>query len=175
LRSQSIGRTFCPVKTQAPVATKDRVAAWMNLQQTNRVIQSLLEERLQAETDLSWPEFELLWRLQLAAEPLHMSEIADQLLGSPSGITRMADRLERDGLIARETPKENRRVVQVRLTERGRGVLAQARRTFAEGLGEAFSSHLTEAEIASLRRLMRKLLEGNGAWVDARCDPGFAR
>jgi hypothetical protein len=54
-------------------------------------------------------------------------------------------------------------------------VLAEARRTFAEGLGEAFSSHLTEAEVVSLRRLMRKLLEGNGAWVDARCDPGFAR
>ena len=162
------------MKTQAPAAAKDRVAAWMNLQQTNRVIQGLLEERLRAETDLSWSEFELLWRLQLATEPLQMSEIAEQLLGSPSGTTRMADRLERDGLIARETPKENRRIVQVRLTERGRGVLAAARRTFAQGLGEAFSAHLTEADVASLRRLMRKLLEGNGAWADARCDPDFA-
>jgi DNA-binding MarR family transcriptional regulator len=145
----------------------------MNLQQTNRVIQSLLEERLQAEADLSWAEFELLWRLQLAAEPLQMSEIADQLLGSPSGITRMADRLEQDGLISRQTPRENRRVVNVRLTDRGRSVLAEARRTFAEGLGESFSAHISEAEVTSLRRLMRKLLEGNGAWVEARCEPAF--
>ncbi len=75
-------------------ASRDRVVAWMNLQQTNRVIEAALEERLQARTNLSWPEFELLWRLQIAAEhPLRMNEIADQLLGSPSGVTRMADRL----------------------------------------------------------------------------------
>jgi DNA-binding MarR family transcriptional regulator len=156
-------------------ATKERVAAWVNLQQTNRVIQAAVEERLKAETDLSWAEFEALWRLELAADhPLQMSEIAEQLLGSPSGITRMADRLERDGLIARETPRENRRIVHVRLTERGESVLTDARRAFGQALGESFSAHLTEPEITSLRRLMRKLLEGNGAWVDARCNPGFA-
>ncbi len=146
----------------------------MNLQQTNRVIEAALEERLQARTNLSWPEFELLWRLQLAADqPLRMNEIADQLLGSPSGITRMADRLEKDKLIARETPKENRRVVLVRLTERGRGVLAEARRVFGDALGDTFSAHLSDAEVSSLRRLMRKLLEGNGAWEDHRCEPGL--
>jgi DNA-binding MarR family transcriptional regulator len=155
-------------------ASRDRVVAWMNLQQTNRVIEAALEERLQARTNLSWPEFELLWRLQLAADqPLRMNEIADQLLGSPSGITRMADRLEKDKLIARETPKENRRVVLVRLTERGRGVLAEARRVFGDALGDTFSAHLSDAEVSSLRRLMRKLLEGNGAWEDHRCEPGL--
>ncbi len=146
----------------------------MNLQQTNRVIQAALEERLQARTNLSWPEFELLWRLQLAADqPLRMNEIADQLLGSPSGVTRMADRLEDDKLITRETPKENRRVVHVRLTERGRGVLVEARRVFADTLSDTFSAHLSNAEVSSLRRLMRKLLEGNGAWDDHRCEPGL--
>jgi DNA-binding MarR family transcriptional regulator len=148
----------------------------MNLQQTNRVIEAALEEHLQARANLSWPEFELLWRLQIAAEhPLRMNEIADQLLGSPSGVTRMADRLEKDGLISRETPKENRRIVHVRLTERGRGVLAEARRVFADTLGDTFSAHLSDAEVGSLRRLMRKLLEGNGAWEDHRCEPGLGR
>ena len=87
----------------------------------------------------------------------------------------MADRLEKDGLISRETPKENRRIVHVRLTERGRGVLAEARRVFADTLGDTFSAHLSDAEVGSLRRLMRKLLEGNGAWEDHRCEPGLAR
>ncbi len=147
----------------------------MNLQQTNRVIQAVLEERLQTRTNLSWAEFEVLWRLELAADhPLQMSEIAAQLLGSPSGITRMADRLERDNLIARETPKDNRRIVHVRLTGRGESVLAEARAAFGEALGEVFSAHLSESEVASLRRLMRKLLEGNDAWVESRCNPAFA-
>jgi DNA-binding MarR family transcriptional regulator len=156
-------------------AAIDHVAAWMNLQQTNRVIQGRLEARLQAATGLSWGEFELLLRLQMAAEhPLQMGQIADQLLGSPSGITRMADRLERDGLIAREIPRENRRVVRVRLTAKGRALLAQSREAFEEALGDAFSDHISETEVAALRKILRKLLEGNGAWAHDRCDPSFA-
>ena len=153
----------------------ERVAAWLNLQQTNRVIQAVLEDRLKAATDLSWAEFEVLLRLGSATEhPLQMNEIAEQLLGSPSGITRMADRLERDRLIARETPKDNRRVVHVRLTEHGKTVLADARNAFGEALGHAFSAHLSEADVAALRRLTRKLLEGNGAWVESRCNPNLS-
>jgi DNA-binding MarR family transcriptional regulator len=162
------------MKTTAP-ASRESVAAWVNFQQAGRVVQGLVEDRLKAETDLSWPEFEVLWRLELATdEPLQMSDIADQLLGSPSGITRMADRLERDGLIARETPRENRRVVHARLTARGRAVLARARLAFTEALEGAFATHLTDSDLASLRRLMRRLLEANGAWVESRCDPKFS-
>lgn len=153
-------------------ANQEEVTTWINLHQTVRVIQSLLEDRLRAATHLSWPEFELLMRLQVSAgHPLHMGEIADQLVGSPSGTTRIADRLEKDGLIARETPRENRRVVQVTLTARGLKVLAQADGVFREALEERFASHLSETELAELRRLARTVLEKNGAWSEARCSP----
>lgn len=156
-------------------AGHESIVAWVNLQQANRVIQGLVEERLEAETKLSWPEFELLWRLQVATdEPLQMSDIAEALIGSPSGVTRMADRLERDGLIVRETPRENRRIVHARLTARGEAVVTRARRAFIEALDESFSEHLSESDLGSLRRLMRRLLEANGAWVTSRCDPNFA-
>jgi len=156
-------------------AIKEQVNAWVNLQQTNRVIQAVLEQSLKAATDLSWAEFEVLLRLQSAVEhPLRMNEIAEQLLGSPSGITRMADRLAKDGLIARETPPDNRRIVHVKLTEHGASVLADARNAFRDALSSSFSAHLTEADVTALRRLTRKLLEGNGAWVESRCNPAFA-
>lgn len=154
---------------------KESVAAWVNLQQAHRVVEAVLEDRLQSESGLSWAEFEVLWRLHLAAdEPLQMSDIAEQLIGSPSGVTRMADRLERDGLIVRETPPGNRRVVHARLTTRGEATLERARRAFAEALGEAFSKHLSDSDVAALRRLLRRLLEANGAWVESRCDPNFS-
>jgi DNA-binding MarR family transcriptional regulator len=160
------------VKTKARSANQDQVTTWINLQQTIRVIQGLLEHRLRAETDLSWPEFELLMRLRVSAvHPLQMSEIAAQLVGSPSGTTRIADRLERDGLIVRETPRENRRIVRVQLTDRGRKVLAEADGTFRTTLQETFGDHLSQTEVAELRRSLRKLLEKNGAWSDARCSP----
>jgi DNA-binding MarR family transcriptional regulator len=154
--------------------SRERLAAWLNIQQTSRVIQDLLEARLRTSTDLSWPEFQLLFRLRIVGDhPLQMGEIAAQLLASPSGLTRIADRLEQNGLITRETPRDNRRVVRVSLTERGKDVLAQADRAVGEVLRESFAEQLSEEEVGWLRRILRKLLERNGAWSDARCEPGF--
>jgi DNA-binding MarR family transcriptional regulator len=163
------------LKVKSKAASQDQVSAWINLRQAGRVIQTRLEERLQKEADLSWAEFELLMRLRnSAAHPLQMSEIAAQLVGSPSGTTRIADRLERDGLIARETPRENRRIVRVQLTDRGRKVLADADEIIQTNVQEVLGDHLTESEVTELRALLRKLLERNGAWQEARCDPGLA-
>ena len=164
------------VKLKAHGASQDQVGTWINLQQTFRVIQARIDERLRAETDLSWPEFELLMRLELAADhPLQMNEIAAQLVGSPSGTTRIADRLEKDGLILRETPRENRRIVRVQLTDHGRKVLGEAEQTFRTSLHETFGSHLADSEVAKLRSTLRHLLEKNGAWQEARCNPTLAK
>jgi len=160
------------LKVKSKTATQEQVSTWINLRQAGRVIQTRLEERLQKEANLSWAEFELLLRLRIsAAHPLQMSEIAAQLVGSPSGTTRIADRLVRDGLIARETPPENRRIVRVQLTDRGRKVLADADEIIRTNVQEILGDHLTEGEVAELRGLLRKLLESNGAWQDARCAP----
>src|SRR3982074_1701720 len=106
--------------------------------------------------------------------PLQMREIAPHAVGSPSGTTGSADRLEKDGLIVRETPRENRRIVRVQLTDRGRTVLAEADEAFRLILQEPFGDHLTENAVSELRGSLRKLLEENGAWQEARCDPGLA-
>ena len=164
------------VTVKARSANQDQVSTWINLHQVVRIIQARLEERLQAETNLSWPEFEVLMRLQVATgHPLQMGEIAAQLVGSASGTTRIADRLEKDGLIVRETPKENRRIVRVLLTDKGKKVLVNADETFRTTLQETFGEHLTDAQVADLRAHMRRLLEKNGAWQEARCDPGAAK
>jgi DNA-binding MarR family transcriptional regulator len=162
------------VKAPAQSSPQERIAAWLNLHQASRVLQAVMEERLGAEVGLSWPEFEVLWRLRISGgRPFQMTEIADQLLASPSGITRIADRLERRGLIDRETPRDNRRVVRVSLTEQGGIVLDAADSVFFETFGEFFSEPLSNEEVQWLRRILRKLLEHNGAWAADRCDPGF--
>lgn len=164
------------MKVKAPLASQEQVSTWINLHQTVRIVQGKLEERLRAETDLSWPEFELLMRLQVASgHPLQMSEIAAQLVGSPSGTTRIADRLEKDGLIVRETPRENRRIVRVLLTDKGKKLLADADEMFRATLQATFGDLLSQNEVAELRRTLRKLLEKNGAWTEARCEPGAPR
>ena len=69
-----------------------------------------------------------------------MAEIAAQLLASPSGLTRLADRLVGQGLIDRDIPHDNRRVVRIRLTALGRTALAAADRVFREALGTSFAA-----------------------------------
>ena len=151
---------------------KEQFATWMNLTQTSRVLDARLEERIREAADLSLAEYETLFRLKLASgHPPHMSEIANLLINSPSGMTRIADRLEKDGLIARETPKDNRRVVLLCLTEKGQQVLAKADHAFQSALRESFADHLSATDLTELRRLMRKLLKSNGAWHEARCAP----
>jgi DNA-binding MarR family transcriptional regulator len=175
LHHQAIPYSVSDVKVKARAANRDQIRTWINLHQTARVIQAKIEERLRATTDLSWAEFELLMRLEVSsARLLQMSEIAAQLVGSPSGTTRIADRLEKDGLIVRETPRENRRIVRVQLTDRGRTVLAEATEAFRLILQETFGDHLTENAVSELRGSLRTLLEKNGAWQEARCDPGLA-
>jgi DNA-binding MarR family transcriptional regulator len=173
LRLRSIPTSVSGVKMKRKTAGQEQVTAWINLHQTVRIVQQRIEARLQAANDLSWPELELLMRLRIATDhPLQMNEIAAQLVGSPSGATRIADRLEKDGLIVRETPRENRRIVRVLLTRKGEKVLANADETFRTTLQEAFGDHLTDAEVLEFRRQLRKVLERNGAWQEARCDPG---
>ncbi len=150
--------------------TDDTVGAWINLGQTAHVVQAHLEQRLQEGAGLSSVEFEVLWRLRAAPDgQLAMNEIASQLLASKSGITRMVARLEAAGLLVRETPPDNRRVVRARLTRGGQDALRRAQAAFATGVAEAFATHLSDTEVKSLRRTLRKLLERNGAWSEDRC------
>jgi DNA-binding MarR family transcriptional regulator len=83
------------------------------------------------------------------------------------------DRLVADGLISRETPPENRRVVYGRVTDAGLVVLARARKVFEASLEQSFARHLSSEEIQQLRQILRRLLEANGAWEEHRCLPAF--
>jgi DNA-binding MarR family transcriptional regulator len=151
-----------------------RLAAWINLGQAAQVVQSALDRRLEAAAGVSGSEFELLWRLQSTPDrKLQMTEIAELLLASKSGATRLVDRLVEAGLVSREIPADNRRVIHAQITRRGAQVLARAQRAFETAFEEVFSRHLTDDEVLSARRVVRKLLEANGAWVHERCEPAL--
>jgi DNA-binding MarR family transcriptional regulator len=145
---------------------------WVNLGQAAHVVESAVDRRLESAVGVSGAEFELLMRLSSRSEQgLQMNEIANQLLSSRGGATRVVDRLAEAGLVTRETPAENRRAVYVRLTAKGRSILTRARPIFEQSVEEAFSHHLSDAEVSALRKILRRLLEGNGAWAVERCEP----
>jgi DNA-binding MarR family transcriptional regulator len=85
--------------------------------------------------------------------------VADAL--SRSGITRLLDRMERDGLITRTISTTDRRRFDVSLTPHGRLQFEQAWPGHADGIGLYFAQPLTARDIGELARILDSLIQAN--------------
>jgi len=105
---------------------------------------------------------EVLWRLDRAPEArLRMQDLAELLLVTKSGASRLIDRLERNGLVKRSTSSEDRRVVYAVLTAKGRAALEVSREVFIRAYDDVFKSVLDAGELAEFTRLLTKMIERN--------------
>ncbi|HJP65855.1 MAG TPA: MarR family transcriptional regulator, partial [Actinomycetota bacterium] len=94
--------------------------------------------------------YDVLLRLARAPEGLRMSDLAERVMLSPSGLTRMVDRLVANGLVDRGRADGDARVMLVRSTDRGRQVLRRAARTHLRGIREHFTGRLSTAQLRSV-------------------------
>jgi len=127
-----------------PTATEDQLAAWKQLQRATALITGRFRRDL-AGSGLSLEEFDVLIHLASAPSgtlPLHQLTasmvVADAL--SRSGITRLLDRMEGDGLIRRTTSRHDRRRFDVTLTPAGRRRLEQVWPGHADGIARYFAA-----------------------------------
>ena len=88
-------------------------------------------------------------------QPLPILEIASRTITVVPGITGLIDRLEEAGFVKRERCREDRRVIYVALTEKGRKTLAALDEPLQE-LHEKLIGHLSQAELKELIRLLEK-------------------
>src|SRR5829696_7969950 len=96
--------------------------------------------------------YDLLVHLEDEPGGLRMNELAERILYSKSGFTRVVDRMEEAGLVRRERPEKDRRSFLVVLTDQGRGTLETARRHHRHAIEEHFSRHLSDADVKALPR-----------------------
>jgi len=89
---------------------------------------------------------------------LTMFELADALLVSRSGATRLIDRLEKRGWVDRRIAPHDRRVVRAELTREGAAAFAHMGAVFAAAFEERFGGLLSDEEVAALRGVLAKLL-----------------
>jgi DNA-binding MarR family transcriptional regulator len=148
-----------------PRPTDDELAAWKQLQWATALITRRFRTDL-AESGLSLEEFDVLIHLASAPSgtlPLHQLTasmvVADAL--SRSGITRLLDRMERDGLILRTTSRYDRRRFDVALTPAGRRRFEQAWPAHADGIARYFVEPLTARDISELGRILADLTKAN--------------
>ena len=137
----------------------ERLAAWAELHRADALGRAELSRRLESQADTTLLEHEAVHRLVIApGRRLTMYELADALLVSRSGATRLIDRLEGRGWVARRIAPHDRRVVRAELTREGAAAFAHMGPVFAAAFEERFGGVLDDEDVASLRRVLAKLL-----------------
>jgi DNA-binding MarR family transcriptional regulator len=102
----------------------DQLDAYFALMEAVSLLQHRVEQQLRTEGDLSYVQFQLLARLA-ARGPLTMTELADGVVYSRSGLTYQASLLEKAGLITRAPSSADDRATLVTITDRGRDLLGR--------------------------------------------------
>ena len=143
-----------------PISHRDpRLSTWAVFLRTHARLVRELEKELQAEQRLALSDYDVLVQLSVAGERrLRMSELADRLLLSRSGATRLVDRLVAEGLVERLTCEDDRRGQWASLTDAGHDRLRRASPTHLRGVAEHFLDRLSTDDLDALERMLGRLL-----------------
>lgn len=157
------------------------LAPWRAFLLAHARVSRRLDEELRAEHDLSIGEYDALLTVAQAPERrIRMRRLADEVILSKSGVTRLVDRLVSDGLVERSACLADARGAEAVLTERGLARLRAASETHLRGIDEHFLAILDSADLEVVERAMssvaRRAGPGAGDGVDdqGRCAPDAA-
>ncbi len=168
LGARAIGRvlsvTSAPVSDTGPTRrapTRDELVVWRSFLRAHARLTRTLEAELVLDQRLTLASYDVL--VQLAERPdrrMRMTELADAVLLSRSGVTRLVDRLERSGLVLRERVDGDGRGVVAVLTETGLDRLRGASGTHLRGVARHFADALDGEDLADFQRICEKLADG---------------
>jgi DNA-binding MarR family transcriptional regulator len=151
-----------------PLTAQDpRIAPWRAFLLAHARITRRMDEELRTEHDLSFAEYDAL--LTIARSPerrIRMGQLADEVVLSKSGVTRLIDRLVSDGLVERSTCLVDGRGAEAVITERGLARLRAASRTHLRGIEQHFLGVLGPDDLASIEHCMTAVVRGIGPDVE---------
>jgi DNA-binding MarR family transcriptional regulator len=136
----------------------EELAAWKGMLRAHAELVRTLDAELAREHDLPLSSYEVLLYLNDSDDGrMRMSELADSVLLSRSGLTRLVDRLERQGLLRRERCTSDARGLFAEITPEGRRTFAAARKTHLDGVRRLFLERFSRDELRTLGGLWQKL------------------
>jgi DNA-binding MarR family transcriptional regulator len=143
--------------------TLGELRAWRGLLRAHACLAKRLDAELERAHRLPMSSYEVLNRLQEASEGrMRMCDLAEQAQLSRSGLTRLVDRLAREGLLERCSCAHDARGSYACLTESGRERLEDARVTHLAVVREHFFSHFSESELSTLADMWERIAPCNG-------------
>jgi DNA-binding MarR family transcriptional regulator len=146
-------------RTEPDRLDANELRAWRGLLQAHASLVKRLDAELEAQHGLPLTSYEVLVRLNEADGcRMRMHDIASSVWLSRSGLTRLIDRLERDGFVTRKSCPHDARGAFAVLTDAGREKLAEAEQTQMAGVRRLFLTHFSEEELAQLSEMWERVL-----------------
>ncbi|MDA0264505.1 MAG: MarR family transcriptional regulator [Chloroflexi bacterium] len=132
---------------------------WRSFLKTHSTVVKHLERRMQEQHGLPLAWWDVL--VQLAEGPesgLRMGELAEAVLLTRSGITRLVDRMIGEGLVVREQCPRDRRGYYAVISQKGLDIMAQVGPDHSENAWEVFLGHISEEEAVMVERVFSRVL-----------------
>jgi len=135
-----------------------QLESWISFLRSHAAITRELSAQLQREHDLTLNDYEVLLHLSHAdGGRMRRVDLAQQVVLTASGITRLLEGLERSGYVCKDTCAADARVSYAKLTDTGRAKLRDAGKTHLRGIEELFLSRYSGSELATLAELLGRL------------------
>jgi DNA-binding MarR family transcriptional regulator len=140
------------------VQTRNRLESWVSFLRAHAAITRQLNADLLNAHGLTLSDYEVLLRLANAEDGMmRRVDLAESVLLTASGITRLLDGLERAGFVEKASCPSDARVSYAKLTDAGRRKLADAGRTHLAGVEELFTGRFSDDELDRLAALLSRL------------------
>jgi DNA-binding MarR family transcriptional regulator len=151
--------------------TRNRLGAWVSFLRAHAAITRQLNADLLNAHGLTLSDYEVLLHLSRAdGMMMRRVDLAESVILTASGITRLLDGLERAGLVEKASCASDARVSYAKLTGAGRQKLDEAAETHLAGIEELFTGRYGASELDTLAELLTRLpLTANGC--SERCSP----
>lgn len=157
--------------TMATKSSTDQLTAWRALYRADTLLFAQLDNTLRANTDMSYFEREVLSELDLAGGRLRMAPLAERLMLSRSGTTRLVAKLEeKNGWVARSASPDDRRATWAELTDDGKAALAKAAPIVDAVVAAFFADRLSPAELRRSANMLNRLADANQGITMVECD-----
>ena len=152
-----------PSIPQARLLSGPELRAWRGMLRAHAAMAKALDAQLEVAHGLQLSSYEVLMYLADAEdERMRMCDLASSILLSRSGLTRLVDRLAREGLIERVACHDDARGQFAKLTPAGREKLAAARVTHLAGVRALFLGRFTAEELELLGNAWDRVIAGAG-------------
>src|SRR4051794_15285172 len=143
--------------------TLGELRAWRGLLRAHACLAKRIDAELERAHSLPMISYEVLHHLEEASDGrMRMCDLAEQAQLSRSGLTRLVDRLERDGLLERCSCSHDARGAYACLTDVGRHRVQEARATHRAALRAAFFSRFSEEELSMMADMWERIAPCSG-------------